>query len=406
MVSSTSRPNAIRRQMVLLTVLSAVAGCHDLPDEPVGPSTDRVAATAVQPLVFRQIDEGFNFSCGVTIRDVAYCWGANDVGQLGDGTTTPRLQPRRVAGGLRFRHVSTGPAHACGLTTDNRIYCWGLNKFRGALGDSTTTDRHAPVPIYGGRRWLQVRAGNNRTCAITQANVTFCWGWNIGGSLGIGSSTVKRRLIPSRVSGTLKFTRLTGRNFHVCGTLASGKAYCWGLNENGRLGDGTTTDRTVPTAVAGGKTFQSLNAGGAHTCGLATDGKVYCWGENLAGQLGDGTTAEHHTPGPVTGGHQFSGVSTGTNRSTCAVTTTFKAYCWGEDTNGELGTGNTAPSRPVPTAVGGNTSFLGVTLGNKHTCGVARSTNLGYCWGLNDVGQLGDGGTASHFLPFPVAAPS
>jgi len=152
--------------------------------------------------------------------------------------------------------------------------------------------------------------------------------------------------------------------------------------------------------------FESLNAGGGHSCGLAADGKVYCWGENLAGQLGDGTTAEHHTPAPVTGSLQFTGVSTGSGRSTCAVTATFRAYCWGEDTYGQLGTGNTAPSRPVPTPVGGRTSFLGVTVGSRHTCGVARSTNLGYCWGLNNAGQLGDGGTSSHFLPFPVAAPS
>ena len=208
------------------------------------------------------------------------------------------------------------------------------------------------------------------------------------------------------MSGTLKFTRLSGRNFHVCGLVESGKAYCWGLNQNGRLGDGTVTDRPVPTAVVGGKLFQSLNAGGAHSCGLGTDGKVYCWGLNDAGQLGDGSTAERHSPGAVTGGLQFIGVSTGTSRSTCTVTASFQAYCWGEDLYGQLGTGNTAPSRPVPTAVGGNSTFQGVTLGNNHTCGVARSSNLGYCWGLNDVGQLDDGGTQSHFLPFPVAGPS
>src|SRR5881394_3554045 len=107
--SSTARRGAVPRQMVLLAVLSAVAGCHDLPDEPREPSADRGApglAAAVPPLAFRQIDEGFEFSCGVTTEDVAYCWGANQVGQLGDGTTTPRLRPRLVAGGLRFRHVS------------------------------------------------------------------------------------------------------------------------------------------------------------------------------------------------------------------------------------------------------------------------------------------------------------
>src|SRR6185437_14914251 len=139
MFSIAPRSAAVARQMALLAALSALTGCNDLPDQPVGPSAEPVAtspAATVQPLVFRQIDEGFDFSCGVTTGDVAYCWGGNAVGQLGDGTTTPRPQPRLVAGGLRFRNVSSGIAHACGLTTDSRIYCWGYN-IRGAIGDST-----------------------------------------------------------------------------------------------------------------------------------------------------------------------------------------------------------------------------------------------------------------------------
>ena len=107
----------------------------------------------------------------------------------------------------------------------------------------------------------------------------------------------------------------------------------------------------------------------------------------------------------IAGSLAFAGVSAGTNRSTCGVTVAHVAYCWGQGDDGMLGNGTT-DGHLLPTAVGGNLSFEGVTIGNHHTCGVVRSTDAGYCWGRNDRGQLGDGSQSSHFLPFAVAAPS
>jgi alpha-tubulin suppressor-like RCC1 family protein len=384
-------------------LLIAATACQDLPDDP-GPTAQPAAvAAAAAPLVFRQIDEGFDFSCGVTTGDVAYCWGANPVGQLGDGTIVDRSRPTRVAGSLRFRHVSAGINHTCGLTTDGRVFCWGDN-LKGQLGNNGTVHRTTPVLVAGGRRYIQVRAGNQRTCALTTGHVAYCWGFNLYGMLGIGDSTVKRRLVPTKVAGSVLFDQLNGRNFHVCGLTAGGKAWCWGNNEDGRLGDGTVLNRQSPVAVAGGKVFQTLNAGGTHSCGVASNDRVYCWGENLEGQLGDGTRDRHLTPTPIASSLAFAGVSAGRNRSTCGVTLAHVAYCWGLGDYGVLGNGNT-DGHLVPTAVGGNLSFEGVTIGARHSCGVVRSTGAGYCWGLNERGQLGDGSQSSHFLPFAVAAP-
>jgi alpha-tubulin suppressor-like RCC1 family protein len=399
---SSARPR--RCSILFASVLLAAGACRDLPDEPVETGGSSLLTAAAAPLAFRQIDEGFEFSCGVTTGDVAYCWGGNSTGALGDGTTTDRARPTRVKGSLRFRHVSAGIGHACGLTTDGRVFCWGDNS-KGQLGNNGTVRRTTPVLVTGGRRYIQVRAGNLRTCALTTENVAYCWGFNIYGSLGTGDSTIKRKLVPTKVAGNVRFDRLSGRNFHVCGLTTAGKAWCWGNNEDGRLGDGTVLNRQSPVAVAGGKVFQSLNAGGAHSCGVASDARVYCWGENLSGQLGDGTTDRHLTPQPIAGNLSFAAVSTGSNRSTCGVTLGHVAYCWGQGDDGILGDGST-DRHLVPTAVGGGLSFEGVTIGNHHACGVVRSTHAGYCWGRNDRGQLGDGSHSTHFLPFAVAAPS
>ena len=401
-----SRPLPLRRrrwQCLLATLLATAVACDEAADAPAGPDTaPALVSAAANPLVFRQVDEGVEFSCGVTTDDRAYCWGTNVVGQLGDGTTISRLTPVPVAGGLFFRHVSLGISHACGVTTDNLVYFWGYN-FKGELGDSTTTRRLKPVPVYGGRHYRLVRGGNQHTCAVTTGSETYCWGSNLFGELGVGSSTIKRRLIPVKVIGGLTFQEISGRNFHVCGLTGAGKAYCWGLNEDGRLGDGTTVNRTSPRAVAGGRIFQTLNAGGLHTCGVGTDDRGYCWGGNPDGELGDGTTTGHLTPKLVGGGLKFLGVSVSRNYHTCGLTLGHVAYCWGRNSSGQLGDG-TLTDRLLPRAVAGGFTFKGVTAGDRNTCGIlAAISSAAYCWGLNNMGQLGDGTTTNRLTPVPVA---
>jgi alpha-tubulin suppressor-like RCC1 family protein len=91
---------------------------------------------------------GFAFTCGLTEQHQAFCWGSNDLGQLGDGTVTQRLTPVAVAGGRRFRHVSAGTGHTCGGTLADRAFCWGRNQF-GQLGDGTRDNRLTPVAVVG-----------------------------------------------------------------------------------------------------------------------------------------------------------------------------------------------------------------------------------------------------------------
>jgi alpha-tubulin suppressor-like RCC1 family protein len=150
---------------------------------------------------FRQVDGGGFHTCGVTTGDRGFCWGANGSGQVGDGKASAiRLLPKAVAGGLSFRLVNAGAHFSCGLGTDDRLYCWGSNQ-SGTFGDGTTTSHRTPVPAAGSFRFRQVGAGLAHTCGRTLAAVAYCWGENFNGSLGDGTTT--NRLVPRAVSGPM-----------------------------------------------------------------------------------------------------------------------------------------------------------------------------------------------------------
>ena len=247
----------------------------------------------------------FSHVCGVTTAGKAYCYGSNNSGQLGDGTTDFGWLARPVLGGLSFANVSAGgalvptdgPAYAgaytCGVTTPGAAYCWG-NNTRGQLGDGTTTNRTSPVAVLGGLTFAAVSTGGDHACGVTIAGAAYCWGDNASGKLGDGTTTSRASPLP--VSGGLTFEAVSAGGSHTCGVTVGGAAYCWGDNSSGQLGDGTTTNRTNPSSVLGGLNFAAVSAGASHTCGVTTAGIAYCWGDNSFGQLGDATTTGSNVP--------------------------------------------------------------------------------------------------------------
>ncbi len=349
-------------------------------------------------LVFQSVSAGDGHTCGVTTRGTAYCWGSNDSGQLGDGTTMDSNVPVAVSGGLTFQSVSAGHFHSCGVTTTAHAYCWGHSN-SGALGDGTSFRvSSVPVAVSGGLAFQSVSAGTFHTCGVTTAGHAYCWGLGERGRLGHGASTDSA--VPVAVSRGFTFRSVSVGDAHSCGVTTAGNAYCWGWNLLGGLGNGTTTDSDLPVAVSGGLTFESVSGGNFLTCGLTTAGNAYCWGRNGSGELGDGTTAASSVPVPVAGVLAFQVVEA----YSCGVTTVGDAYCWGSGDLGRLGDGAIAV-RYVPSPVSGGLIFQSVSGGRWHACGLTIAGEA-YCWGWNERGTLGDGTNTGSSVPVLVRVSS
>ena len=361
-------------------------------------------------LSFTSLSAGNSHTCAVTPSGAAYCWGWNASGQLGDGTSLDRHSPEPVAGGITFASVSSGSggltfsgpviAHTCGLTPTGVAYCWGNNDY-GQLGDETTISRSQPTPVHGGLTFASLSLGMDHTCGLTSAGLAYCWGANFDGALGDGTTT--HRQSPAAVAGGLTFLNISAGQGHTCGVTAAGAAYCWGRNATYQLGDETQTNRLTPVAVHGGVAFVGVSAGKAYSCGVTPAGAAYCWGYNATGQLGDGTAIHKPIPTAVVTppGIHFESIDAGFD-NTCGLAGDA-VFCWGANASGELGDGTkTEHHTPTAVAMPPGVTFASVSTGWVHTCALTM-TGTAYCWGWNGHGQLGDGTTTDHLTPEPVA---
>jgi alpha-tubulin suppressor-like RCC1 family protein len=271
------------------------------------------------------------------------CWGRNRTGQLGDGTDVDRPTPVDVKelGGVVA--IAAGHLHTCALTCGGGVKCWGGN-WAGQLGDGTTEDRHTPVDVHGlSEGVVAIGANYFHTCAVmdgAHGGGVKCWGNNESGRLGDG--TTENRHTPVDVKGLSgRVVAIAAGGYHTCALMGSGGVKCWGQNLFGELGDGTTEDRHTPVDVkglSGGVT--AIAAGDSHTCALVRGGGVKCWGQNLFIQLGDGTTEDRSTPVDVHILPEGAAAITAGRDHNCALLAAAPAdrvWCWGANHYGQCG---------------------------------------------------------------------
>ena len=308
--------------------------------------------------------------------------------------TTAAVTTSRQPDPFVAEQVVAGDQHVCALTSDGTAYCWGYNR-QGQLGDGTNTDRNVPTPVAGTTKFSRLAAGRYFTCGLTSAGATWCWGDNSSGQLGNGQtgggSDSANKNAPGLVQGNVALQSIVTGQLHVCGVNATGATYCWGAYPSGQLGNGSGQNQTTPGRSAAALTLESLALGGDnHTCGVTADGTAWCWGNNTFGQLGDGkkSNASQREPSTVTGGQKFTVLALGRTH-TCGLIADGSAYCWGSNTQGQLGDG-TLDERLTPVRAAPALKFASLTAGDSQTCGVTAD-GTAYCWGANGFGQLGAG---------------
>jgi len=339
-----------------------------------------------------------NFTCA-TVGGVAKCWGTNGDGILGqsvDQLPGSAVPVTVSALGTNVQAISTGggSSQSCALVGGG-IKCWGRNDY-GQLGTgSSSANSYTPVPLTGiGAGGMGIASGETHTCALQNGQVS-CWGTNTNGQLGSVSSQGVSP--PVAIALSTNAQAITSGAEHSC-ALVSGSVWCWGYNSSGQLGNNSTTDSAVPVQVTGlGSNVQAIAAGRGHTCAIAS-GALLCWGYNSDGEVGDGTTINRLTPVPVQGlSSGVQAVAAGTYH-TCAIVN-GGAWCWGMNLDGELGDSSTTTS-PSPVAVQGlSTGVQAITAGYSHSC--ALTSAGAKCWGNNYYGELGNNSTTGS--PIPVA---
>jgi alpha-tubulin suppressor-like RCC1 family protein len=257
--------------------------------------------------------------------------------------------------------------------------------------------------------WATFSTSWDHSCTLTKEGKAFCWGSNISGVLGNNSEEQSK--VPTPVAGNLLFSSISAGVNHTCAVSQASKVYCWGRNDRAQLGfngDGSRKPNSVakllvPTAVPTDLLFSSVSAGMFHTCALTKEGKAYCWGGNFNGEIGsDFGETETATPLAVKGKLVFTSIYAGRTQS-CGLIASSEAYCWGSNRAGQFGDGTTR-DQFVPTRAGGEMLYSSLSVGEFHTCGVTKDKK-GYCWGRNSSGKLGSGqGTVSETnVPLLVA---
>ena len=252
------------------------------------------------------ISSGYANSCALMSYGGVKCWGDNWTGQLGSGTwdnTSPAVNVKGLTSGVTA--ITSGIMHSCALLSSGSVKCWGANNY-GQLGDGTTSNRNEPAQVSGLTSGVvSISGGYEHTCAVLTNGEAKCWGRNGYGELGDGTTTHKNVPTSVKVDGQpiSGIASISGGLRHTCAITTGGAAKCWGYNALASLGNGTLTDSLTPVNVVGlDSGVLSIDAGkGFATCATVTGSSVKCWGHSWAGNVGDGFTTDRSSPVNVVG---------------------------------------------------------------------------------------------------------
>lgn len=339
-----------------------------------GTSTNRSSAVQVGSLVdWAQVSSSVgDFSVSIKRDGTIWAWGNNNAGRLGDGTTISKSSPVQIGALTTWSQASAGQLHALAVTTGGELYAWGSGS-EGRLGDNTTTNKSSPVQIDALTNWLQVSGGDNHSVALKTDGTLWAWGRNSSGELG--NNSVTGTSSPIQVGSLTNWSQVAGGGSHCAAAKTDGTLWTWGANLRGNLGDGTVIARSSPVQVGALTNWSKVSAGGNLTHAIKTDATLWAWGMNEVvgfegGFLGDGTRANRSSPVLIGALSNWLQVSTGANHS-AAVRTDGTLWTWGRNHRGQLGQNNTI-DRSSPVQVGSLVNWFQASTGIAFTTAITR----------------------------------
>jgi alpha-tubulin suppressor-like RCC1 family protein len=304
--------------------------------------------------------------------------------------------------GASFAALSAGQGHACAVR-DGAVWCWGSGT-RGELGNGARVARvPAPAPVSALANSTSIHAGEFHTCALDGQGTTRCWGANDQGQLGV--LDFAERLQPAPVTFTPAASQLATGFLFTCAVLRDQSLWCWGRNFEGQLAQGEIPSKMglhTPIQIGSDRDWTFVSTGQGHTCGIRAPGVLYCWGRNTEGELGLGQGASIQIRSPVRVGDDtdWLRVSAAENE-TCALKSNGTLWCWGGNPDGQLGLGDRV-RRDLPARVGSRSDWDTVALSTFHACGLANGEL--WCWGRNTEGQLGTGDGDDRLAPTRIGS--
>ena len=370
---------------------------------PVAPDLGGAIGTPGDAVAFTA---GPHHTCALRAGGTIVCFGNNRDGQLGSGSPGPSgVSELVVAGGYRSVHAGGDPygSHTCAISNLGQVSCWGARDV-GQLGDGTSQAAPTPVAVV----WSSDGApaalalGDRSSCAIDENGHLHCWGDDSQGQLGGGGQIDRPAPVYVPTIGTTPAQLSLGRD-HGCFRSTAGTIACFGEGGDGRLGHGREGHSRTPILVGGLSDARSVAAGGRHTCALAgASTATWCWGANTLGEVGDPASSDDHLePFVVPAVPTASEVVTG--RAFTCLRHDGSITCWGDNQHGQLGAGTAATRGPVEVDV--IADAVQVVAGRDHACARrldAEGVDRVACWGENRNGQLGTGDRTARRTPMDV----
>lgn len=330
-----------------------------------------------------------------------WCWGANNYGQVGIGSTVSQFTPVQIGTQNTWAEVAVSDLSSFAIQQDGSLWAWGYNGY-GMLGNGTTTQRNSPVHI-GTASYKKVTANSFATLAIRTDGTLWAWGNNDWPLFGNGTSNTSSS-VPLQVGTGNDWKQVVLGIYHVAAIKNDGTLWGWGSNIYGITGNGTPTPTLIPVQTAVGTSWKDVACGNDSTLAIKTDGTLWAWGTNQLGMFGNGSN-EGYSYVPVQIGTADNWKEIDADFSSCiAVKTNGTLWGWGFNSTGALGNG-TSDDANVPTQSGTSANWKTATMGVQHAAGIQNDGSL-WTWGRNMNGQLGNGSSDPSLVPIDIGCPT